>query len=226
MKDKYKNFTNKKKEYNAYKLAENLGVNTCPYCNLNSIYTVIDNEENEIKNKELLRPEFDHFFDKATCPILSLSLYNLIPSCYQCNSNLKGGKKFDLENYLHPYIDDIDKEIKFEIKIKDVKFYYTVEGFEILVNTTSKKAENHNKVFRLKERYQYIKDIVLELIQKKYVYNEDYLKELFKKYEGTFFRNIEDLRRLVSGGYISDGEINKRPLSKLIKDITKQLGYL
>ncbi|WP_255327500.1 hypothetical protein [Lebetimonas sp. JH292] len=33
---------------------------------------------------------------------------------------------------------------------------------------------------------------------------ESYLDELFKKYEGTFFRNKEDLTRLISGGYISD----------------------
>jgi len=37
------------------------------------------------------------------------------------------------------------------------------------------------------------------------------------------FRNREDLERLISGGFIQDDEINKRPLSKLIKDITQEL---
>jgi hypothetical protein len=77
MKDEYKKFSKKKKEYDAYDLAKSLNINTCLYCNINSIYTVI-NEENE----KILRPEFDHFFDKATYPILSLSIYNLIPSCH------------------------------------------------------------------------------------------------------------------------------------------------
>ena len=60
-------------------------------------------------------------------------------------------------------------------------------------------------------------------IQKKYMYDESYLDELLKKYEGTFFRNKEDLLRLISGGYINENEINKRPLSKHIKDISEQL---
>ena len=38
---KYKNFTTKKDEYDAYDLAKKLNVNVCPYCNINSTYTVI-----------------------------------------------------------------------------------------------------------------------------------------------------------------------------------------
>ncbi len=219
--DLYNNFTKKKQEYNAYDLAKSLNVNTCPYCNINSIYTVID--EN---NEKIIRPEFDHFFDKATYPILALSLYNLIPSCHQCNSNLKGKEKFDLGNYLHPYIDNIDKHIKFKIKIINAKFYHSIDGFKLEIDYLSQKAVNHNNIFKLEERYSYLKDIILELIQKKYMYNEDYLESLFKKYEGTFFRNLEDLMRLVSDGYINESEINKRPLSKLIKDISEELGLI
>lgn len=216
MKKLYKNFTNKKGEYNAYDLAKKLNINTCPYCNINQIYTVY--EEN---NEKIVRPEFDHFFDKDTYPILSLSIYNLVPSCHQCNSDLKGTTSFDLENYLHPYIDDIDKEIKFSLKIINTKFYHSIDGIEIEIKNVnnSKKVKNHLNVFKIKERYSYLKDIILELIQKKYMYDESYLDELIKKYEGTLFKNKEDLLRLISGGYISEEEINKRPLSKFIKDI-------
>jgi len=220
MKNKYNNFIQKKKEYNTYDLAKNLGVNTCPYCNINSIYTIIDENGEKIS-----RPEFDHFLDKDTYPILSLSIYNLIPSCHQCNSNLKHTKSFNLDEYIHPYIDDLDKEMKFSLKISNSKFHYSLDGFEIEFQNinNSIKVENHLKIFKIKERYYYLKNIILELIQKKYMYNESYLDELFRKYEGTFFKNKEDLSRLVSGGYISEDEINKRPLSKLIKDITKDL---
>ena len=220
MKNKYNNFIQKKKEYNTYDLAKNLGVNTCPYCNINSIYTIIDENGEKIS-----RPEFDHFLDKDTYPILSLSIYNLIPSCHQCNSNLKHTKSFNLDEYIHPYIDDLDKEMKFSLKISNSKFHYSLDGFEIEFQNinNSIKVENHLKIFKIKERYYYLKNIILELIQKKYMYNESYLDELFRKYEGTFFKNKEDLSRFVSGGYISEDEINKRPLSKLIKDITKDL---
>lgn len=223
MKNKYQNFTQKKIEYDAYDLAKFLNVNTCPYCNINSIYTIIEEEKNKI-----VRPEFDHFFDKATYPILSLSIYNLIPSCHQCNSNLKGTESFNLNEYIHPYVDDLDKEMKFNLKLLDSKFYYSIDGFDIECKNINKsvKVKKHLEIFKIEERYKYLKDIILELIQKKYMYNESYLDELTKKYEGTLFKNKEDLMRLVSGGYISEDEINKRPLSKLIKDISENLDLI
>ena len=63
----------------------------------------------------------------------------------------------------------------------------------------------------------------LGLIQKQAIYNESYLDELLTQYEGTLFKNREDLQRLMSGGYVRDEEIGKRPLSKLIKDISQEL---
>jgi hypothetical protein len=217
--NKYKNFTTKKKEYNAYDLAKKLQVNVCPYCNINSTYTIIKKN-----NEQILRPEFDHFFDKDTYPILALSFYNLIPSCHSCNSSLKGSTKFSLENNIHPYLESFDEYAKFKLKIKDSSFYHSIDGFEIVLETYNKRAKNSKEVFKLEERYNNFKDIVLELIQKDVVYNESYLDELYKKYEGTLFKNKEDLQRLVSGGYIDKEQINKRPLSKLIKDITQELG--
>lgn len=58
------------------------------------------------------------------------------------------------------------------------------------------------------------------------MYNESYIDELFKSYEGTLFKNREDLLRLIFGGYIADEDIGKRPLSKLTKDILEQLEIL
>ena len=37
----YGNFSNKKKEYNAYDLAKSLNISACPYCNRNYTFTVI-----------------------------------------------------------------------------------------------------------------------------------------------------------------------------------------
>jgi len=46
------------------------------------------------------------------------------------------------------------------------------------------------------------------------------------QYEGTLFKNREDLQRLISGGYVSDEEIGKRPLSKLVRDVSEELGVV
>ncbi len=218
-KNKYSNFITKKKEYNAYKLAKKLNVNVCPYCNENPTYTIGE----ETKASQKIRPVFDHFYDKATYPILSLSFYNLIPCCHICNSTLKGTIEFSLDSYIHPYHDSFDKEANFGLKIEDVTFYHDRDGFDISLKDMSEKAENSAKVFEINERYKQHKDLVLELIQKNEMYPDSYLDELLGNYEGTLFKNKEDLLRLITCGYISEEEIGKRPLSKLIKDISKEL---
>jgi len=218
---KYENFTTKKKEYDAYDLAKQLNVNVCPYCNINSTYTVIKK-----KNEKIIRPEFDHFYDKITYPILALSFYNLIPSCHICNSTLKGSGAFSIKTHLNPYSDSLDEVAKFHLKIEDGTFYHSVDGFDVPLQTEDKRAKNQIKSFELDTLYENHKDIILELIQKNAIYSESYIDELFSQYEGTLFKNKEDLQRLISGGYVTDEEIGKRPLSKLIKDISQELGLI
>ncbi len=219
---KYKNFTTKKEEeYDAYVLARKLNVSVCPYCNINPTYTVIT--EN---GKKITRSEFDHFYDKNTYPILALSFYNLIPSCHTCNATLKRQKHFSNQTHIHPYHKSFDKVAKFHMEIKNTRFYYSIDGFELKLKSNNDKARNNIKDFELELRYEKHKDIILELIQKEAMYNESYLDELLTQYEGTLFKNREDLQRLISGGYVNDDEINKRPLSKLIKDISQELGLI
>lgn len=215
----YENFCNKKKEYDAYDLAESLHVNVCPYCNRNYTFTV------RSKNGST-RPQFDHFYDKATYPILALSFYNLIPSCPTCNSSIKGRKQFSLKTHMHPYVEGFDDKAHFTLHVKDSSFYYDEKGFDIELSTNDAKAQKNIKDFALEEIYKNHKDIVLELIQKSYMYNESYIEELMKNYEGTLFKNEEDLLRLIFGGYISDEDLGKRPLSKLTKDILEQLEII
>jgi len=216
---KYENFTSKKKEYDAYDLASKLQVNVCPYCNLNATYIVVTQN-----GKKITRPEFDHFYDKDSNPILALSFYNLIPSCHICNSTLKGTEKFTIESHLNPYSDNFDKEAKFRLKIENSTFYHSVKGFDVKLESEDERAKNNIKSFELNTLYQNHKDIVLELIQKEAIYNESYLDELLTQYEGTLFKNRENLQRLISGGYVSDEEIGKRPLSKLVRDVSEELG--
>ncbi|MCR1809617.1 hypothetical protein [Sulfurospirillum sp. hDNRA2] len=212
----YDNFCDKKKEYDAYDLAQSLNVTVCPYCNRNYTFTV------RSKNGST-RPQFDHFYDKATYPILALSFYNLIPSCPTCNTSMKGTKQFSLTTHIHPYVEGFDDKARFALHVKDSSFYYDEKGFDLELSSNDAKAKKNIKDFALEEIYKNHKDIVLELIQKSIMYNESYIEELMKNYEGTLFKNEEDLLRLIFGGYISDEDLGKRPLSKLTKDILEQL---
>ncbi|MBU3014427.1 hypothetical protein KO488_06625 [Poseidonibacter lekithochrous] len=206
--------------YNAYDLAQKLKVNICPYCNRNYTFTIKE------KNSKSTRPDFDHFYDKGTYPILALSFYNLIPSCILCNSRLKGRAKFSINTHLHPYKDSFNDYAKFKLKVLDSKFYYDEKSFEIKLETKNNKAKKIKEDFALETLYQEHKDIVLELIQKREVYPDSYIDDLFQQYEGTLFKNREDVLRHITGGYIEDKDIDKRPLSKLIKDISEELDLI
>ena len=215
----YDNFCDKKKEYNAYDLAQSLQINVCPYCNRNYTFTV------RSKNGST-RPQFDHFYNKATYPILALSFYNLIPSCPTCNSSIKRCKQFLLTTHVHPYIEGFDDKTHFSLHVKNSSFYYNEKGFDLNLCSHNTKAQKNIDDFALQEIYKNHKDIVLELIQKSVMYNESYIDELMKNYEGTLFKNEEDLLRLIFGGYIADEDLGKKPLSKLTKDILEQLEII
>lgn len=214
----------KKKPYRAYELVKLLGVQTCPYCNRNTIYN--------IKNKTKRTSELDHYYPKNKYPFFAISFYNLIPSCKVCN-------KIKLDNddkkYINPYDTrfDFNKNMKFGLQIEKSSFYYSENGFnfkykfDAKISTDEKqRIENNLNDFELKDLYDNHKDIILELIQKKEIYNDSYLDELMQKYEGTLFKNREDLLRLVTCGYVSDEDLHKRPLSKLIKDISEELNLI
>ena len=66
----------------SYWLARHIGHNTCTYCNRQYTFTV-DGPNDESRKT---RPDFDHWFPKSLFPLLSLNIYNLIPSCKICNS--------------------------------------------------------------------------------------------------------------------------------------------
>ena len=206
--------------YNAYDLAQKLKVNVCSYCNRNYTFTIRN------KSSKSTRPDFDHFYDKGTHPILALSFYNLIPSCILCNSRLKSTAKFSINTHLHPYKDSFNDYAKFKLKIINSMFFYDEKAFELKLVTTDIKAEKIKEDFALEVLYQEHKDIVLELIQKREIYPDSYIDELYQNYEGTIFKNREDVLRHITGGHIEDKDINKRPLSKLIKDISEELELI
>ena len=113
--------------WGANKLAEKLDVKVCPYCNHSYTFTINSSKKEKYNN---IRPQFDHFFDKATYPYLALSFYNLIPSCSICNSSLKGSGKFKFTTHINPYVEDYEKYLKFSINIKKADFYNNFESFK------------------------------------------------------------------------------------------------
>lgn len=86
-----------------------LGVRVCPYCNID----MLPNSTNL---------QYDHYLEKDKFPYLRLNLYNLVPSCPNCNQyRRKKIKIHDFVTYPYPYRDSIDKEAKFDLEVENLE---------------------------------------------------------------------------------------------------------
>ena len=205
---------------------KDLDVKVCPYCNRNYILNF------QKKGKENATAQLDHFFDKKKYPYLAISIYNLVPSCGTCNQR----KSTKQENIFYPYLESFNNSVKFslkgiksrdELKKENLDFFDEKRiELDYKILNDKDKVEKHIEVFNIKNLYNEHKDIVSELLQKRVIYSDDYLESLLDEYEGKLFNNKEHLLRLITSGYIEDKDINKRPLSKLIKDISEELDLI
>ena len=211
----YKNFTTKKKkEYDAYDLAKNLDIPTCPYCNRTYTKTVIT------KNREkIIRPEFDHWFPKNQYPLLALSFYNLIPSCHICNSNVKGETEFKLDSHFHPYNSVSNLKARFSYN------YKSYDDYKIKINTEDKFSRNSVEAFQLENIYQAHEDEVKDLIKIRQAYSDKYIEILNDSLKGVNLSK-EEVYRLAFGVHYEEDKFDRRPLSKLKKDILTELGII
>lgn len=248
--------------WGAYSLLKEINIDTCPYCNRQYISILESSDSNYIGKT---RPELDHFLCKKEFPFLAVSLFNLIPSCHVCNSNIKKDIKFvrtdctgrnllkyksrnrseDYINVLCPYEEGFGEKYVFSIYPKDDDKEYNIfwgkineDDFALKLKYKGKKdsdntieekefirkVEGNNKVFRLEELYNNNhKDIALELIAKSKIYTDSYINELLLNYSDIFSSKKQVMELLLSS-YLDNSE--KRPLSKFIKDVSKQLGLL
>ncbi|MEO3736283.1 HNH endonuclease [Shewanella baltica] len=105
---KYKTYRSSKFCINLYQSIGLVNL-ACPYCNLETISIIQSNN----KGKMLL--SLDHFYPKSLYPYLALSFYNLIPSCHNCNSNIKQDKNFTTETHINPYLESFNELYTFKL---------------------------------------------------------------------------------------------------------------
>lgn len=218
-------------KWDAYKLAQALNVSVCPYCNRLYTKTVITK-----KGDKIIRPDFDHFFPQALYPLFQMSFYNLIPSCTICNSRLKGNRYVNpkkLEKYIHPYLDGFEDDGKFSFTLilKDkTNDFYSKENIRVEV-TNSKlqplskcklKIKNNCEMFKIEEIYQMHTDVVSEMIEKFTIYNDIYV-EFLKNFNSLGLTKSE-IYKLAFGNFYEEKDFQKRPLSKLTRDIYDELS--
>lgn len=200
-------------------LARMLNVKSCPYCNMH--YTLFAEAEDN-KKGEIAKFQFDHFFGKAEYPFLSMSLYNLIPSCSLCN---QGKSSIKLSLKFHPYESAICDQFHFEVDgafalyIGDKQDRIEIKMEPDMASALELKA--FQEMFNIKSLYQRHKDIVQEVFVKEYLWHY-YHHEKYFSFLNMSIIDKQYFQRLWMGVYPDPKEMERRPMSKFILDISKQ----
>jgi hypothetical protein len=208
----------------ADKISSATGIKTCPYCNA-ALTIVAENEGGKKKS----RFQLDHYFPKSKYPLFSISFFNLIPSCGNCN-NTKSSKPVVLGKDFHLYANETPIDgYKFEIPKDSVaKYLVTSDLDDVDINFvpgndgTIANTKHHNKSFDIKGIYNTQKDVIEELFWKVKAYPEEKIDDLSK----LLNLPIPVIRRMVLSNYIDIEDIHKRPLAKFQQDIARQLGLI
>jgi len=194
-----------------YKLVELLNIKVCPYCNRNYI--------TNFSNQTTI--ELDHFYPKSKYPYLAINIYNLIPVCHTCNH-----KKKEKSFKIYPFEKSIDDYFKFEFKGFDYndKLNFLDENRLILdIDFLADDVGEWDYKNYILQNYQNHKDIIAEILKRNEMYPDSRIEELYNQFGGRLFNSKDELIGLIHCNYIDKKDINKRPLSKLTKDILEQL---
>lgn len=85
--------------------------------------------------------------------------------------------------------------------------------------------DSYDSIFHLRSLYNEFKDGVQEIIWKSYAYSDSFVESNYKCLEDKI-GGPDNLKRFILGIYPGDNDIHKRPLTKLLQDVARQLGLL
>ncbi|MDQ1856272.1 hypothetical protein [Chryseobacterium sp. WLY505] len=195
-----------------------------------------------INNVKMFRDHFtlDHFIPKGKFPFLSVSIYNLIPSCYSCNSKFKGQKNFELSDfmksiapssetfcindYLRFQLNFDTKSDRFKEKLKNIE---QIEDLEVKLRNlkSNKDIDKYLDMFKLKGRYDFHKSIAYDLIDKRKRYPEKQIEGIIKLFrDNKIIVHKNDIKKDIFG--IEIFESTNAPFEKYKKDIASQIGII
>lgn len=212
-------------------------IHTCHYCDM----TYINYFQYKEPDKKRTQFDLDHVLDKGRCPLVALSLYNLVPACPTCNGpHIKGKRVMNVtleqRKKLSPSstLYDFENQVKIWIrpktgKIRNTNFLKYMDDYDLDFDTSSDADyENEIDFLYLRERYNYHKCEALRLADLKVKYTSSKIKEIARiicnigkeeQKELTPIANImtEQTRRDIFGWEFSNE--HHRTFHKLRKDI-------
>lgn len=209
----------------------------CAYCNI----AKARHRDNTKTGAAIDQYHLDHFFNQADHPMLGLSLFNLVPSDYVCNSVNKLKKPFSDIFHLNPHVSGFKRDAVFEPVFNEMGEQLIGVDLSIKVARDSEKwkqfigdederdlAPDHGNinVFQLHGKYN---DNEL-LWQVKILYNS-YINEarnnrslqdildLIENDENDRYKNIKHWYETLARTHFHENKFGNLPFSKLYRDL-------
>lgn len=185
-------------------LVQQTGLTVCPYCNRDYI---------NCRSEKLAGAQLDHFYPRSKYPIFSVCLYNLVPACGNCNRI----KHDDMQEFASPFDEEIDWE-------HGVRFSYEpldLNRKKIVIHAKGPIEQNIQKM-HIEAAYQIHEMEVNELLDKVEKYSQTQLEE----YRQVFAKaglSEQELKQMVFGKEITEDDIRKKPLGRMLRDLEKEL---
>lgn len=188
------------------RIAKNNGkLTVCPYCNRDYINS---------RGEDISGAQIDHFYSYAKYPIFTLCLYNLVPSCGNCN-RIKNDS--DIE-YISPW----DQSVDWDSAVQFSCLPKSDEEYQVVI-TTEGSAENNIDSMKIRDAYSIHSVEVKELLEKHRFYCESQNEEM-----RSVMKNLpiseQDIKRVVFGPPITSEMIKKKSLGRMTRDLHRKLG--
>lgn len=174
----------------------------------------------------------DHVLDKGKHPLIALSLYNFVPSCYSCNSKFKGIKQF-INNSSMAYLSPTSEKFSFCDDVKFKLYFYNNKDvsriknkndyiLDFSYNQKQSEYEKYIDIFKLKGRYIFHKDEVINLVEKKERYAQSQLDEI------SYMVGVssEQVKKDIFGKELFESNIQDMSMIKFKQDIAKDINIL
>lgn len=196
--------------------------------NINSLDLTIAKQKNHFT--------LDHFIPKGEFPYFALSLYNLVPSCYSCNSKFKKSKYYEIGDYLkfispastyYNLIDNIEFKLYFNVSGVDIEERINnvldLNDFMIrpeINSSMDNKSKKFLDIFKIRGRYRFHKYQSMKMIKNRQDYSESSIDEISR----ITSKSTSEIKKDIFGSNIYSSLNNNEPLAKYKLDIAKQIG--
>ncbi len=120
------------------------------------------------------------------------------------------------------YIDskiNMQYSYKYTDNLSNPKFKIHFDGDE------NGKTRKTVEAFKLEAIYETHEDEMMDMLKIRHNYSSNYIEKMKTLLKGTEI-STEEIYRLAFGTYLDENSFNKRPLSRMKRDILKELGII